>query len=221
MESFVSYTNEVLDTYLAHGWFRMYDYMFTTQAIELDNQVLQVYWLRYRAGDVKFGRKQKDIINKNKIFNITIKPLFITAEMEALFAAYKRIKPFVGYYSLAEAFRTAGPVFDTWVAEVRDKNNLLIAAGIFDKGKNSIAGIMNFYHPAFEKHSLGKLLLLAKIDYCKQAVITYYYPGYITRGESRFNYKLFPDKAAAQVYLPETLTWLPFNIWAPESPATS
>jgi arginine-tRNA-protein transferase len=213
METSVSFRNEVLDNYLAMGWFRMYDSMFTTDCIELEGQLMLVYWMRYYIPAEKNGRKQKDIINRNKNFSITFKPLFITAELESLFALYKRIKPFVGYYSLSEAFRTNGPVFDTWVAEIRNENKLLIAAGIFDKGSDSIAGIMNFYHPDFERNSPGKMLMLAKIYYCRQNSFSYYYPGYITRETSRFNYKLFHDKNAAQVYEPGPRIWLPYLQW--------
>ncbi len=213
METVAHFRNEVLDKYLALGWFRMVDRMFTTPFIELEDQVLMVYWLRYNIAAVKAGRKQKDLINRNKNFSVTFKPLYITAELEALFAQYKRIKPFVGYYSLSEAFRTNGPIFDTWVAEIRTEDNLLIAAGIFDRGTESIAGIMNFYHPLFERYSLGKMLMLAKIHYCRQNGFTYYYPGYITLVPSRFNYKLFPDKSAAEMYESHSRTWLPYNLW--------
>ena len=213
METVAHFRNEILDKYLAIGWFRMVDRMFTTSFIEPEGVVLFVYWLRYNVAAVKTGRKQKDIINRNKNFSVTFKPLYITAELEALFAMYKRIKPFVGYYSLSEAFRTNGPIFDTWVVEIRDENNLLIAAGIFDKGTDSIAGIMNFYHPDFERNSPGKMLMLAKIYYCRQNGFAYYYPGYITNVPSRFNYKLFADKMAAEVYEPDSRTWLPYNLW--------
>jgi leucyl-tRNA---protein transferase len=217
MESLVAFKDEVLDRYLEIGWFRMYDSMFTTSSIELEDKVYLVYWLRYCVSRVAYGKKQKDIISKNRKFYILAKPLFITEELEALFALYKRIKPFIGYYSLADAFRTNGPVFDTWVIEVRDENNLLIAAGIFDKGKNSIAGIMNFYHPEYDKYSLGKLLILAKINYCKENLIPFYYPGYITNEPSRFGYKLFPDKRATEVFEESSGRWLPYNIWKQEN----
>ena len=68
-------------------------------------------------------------------------------------------------------------VYDTAMIEVRDQGKL-IAAGIFDKGRQSIAGILNFYHPGYNKYSLGKYLMLLKIDYAIAHSKQWYYPGY-------------------------------------------
>lgn len=206
------YRNEILDRYLGLGWFRMYDTMFTTDAIDDGRYVHKVFWLRYRVDKITYGRRQKDIINRNRKFTLTYKPLLITPELEALFALYKTAKPFVGYQSLANAFTTNGPVFDTWQVAVRD-GDVLIAAGIFDRGKDSVAGIMNFYNPAYSRYSPGKLLLLAKINFCMRNNISLYYPGYITKSPSLFDYKLFPCKQATDVFLEASCTWVSYNTW--------
>ncbi|MEJ7659632.1 MAG: hypothetical protein WKG07_08390 [Hymenobacter sp.] len=46
--------------------------------------------------------------------------------------------------------------------EVRAEGHL-IAAGIFDQGTRSLAGIVNFYDPDYRKYSLGKYLMLYEI----------------------------------------------------------
>ena len=204
---------KITDRYLAHGWFRMYDTMFTTDVIELDEQVLQVHWLRYRVSTMRLGKGQKEIVTRNRKFSLRYKPLVLNDETEALFAMYKVMKPFVGYTSLFQAFGSGGLVFDTMVAEVRDENEVLIATGIFDTGKDSIAGIMNIYHPGYAKYSLGKFLIMAKINYCAVNRIPLYYPGYITQSPSRFDYKLFPDKQSTEVFVSDTGEWVPYCIW--------
>jgi arginine-tRNA-protein transferase len=101
-------------------------------------------------------------------------------------------------------------VFDTYVVEVRDENKL-IAAGIFDNGSQSIAGIMNFYDPAYRKQSLGKFLMLMKINYARQQRKAYYYPGYLVNDYPKFDYKLFPCQSATEVFDANSGTWFPFS----------
>lgn len=101
-------------------------------------------------------------------------------------------------------------VFTTEVLEVRDGNQL-IAAGIFDSGARSLAGIMNFYHPAYRKYSLGKYLMLLKINHARQQCKAYYYPGYLVQGYPKFDYKLFPCLAATEVFDATMGQWLPFS----------
>jgi arginine-tRNA-protein transferase len=77
-------------------------------------------------------------------------------------------------------------------------------------GKNAITGILNFYHPAYNKYSLGKYLILQKIDFALSNNISFYYTGYISTAINKFDYKLFPDVASIEVYLPVERQWLPY-----------
>lgn len=97
-------------------------------------------------------------------------------------------------------------VYDSFLVEVRDQCSL-IAAGIFDNGQKSIAGIMNFFLPDYKKYSLGKYLMLLKIEYALSQGKKWYYPGYIVEGYPKFDYKLFVDKAAAEIFIPEQNGW--------------
>ncbi|MBC8082847.1 MAG: arginine-tRNA-protein transferase, partial [Hymenobacter sp.] len=80
-------------------------------------------------------------------------------------------------------------------------------------GTRSLAGIMNFYHPAYRKHSLGKYLMLLKINHALSQQKTHYYPGYLVHNYPKFDYKLFACPAATEVYDCATGQWLPFA-WA-------
>jgi arginyl-tRNA--protein-N-Asp/Glu arginylyltransferase len=95
--------------------------------------------------------------------------------------------------------------------QVRDQDQL-IAAGYFDKGSESIAGIMNIYHPEYNKYSLGKLLMLQKLQYALSQNKSFYYTGYISTGSTRFDYKTFPDPTAVEVLLPDKQEWQPYHL---------
>ncbi|QJD78200.1 GNAT family N-acetyltransferase [Spirosoma rhododendri] len=200
-----------LDWYLNIGFFRMHQDMFTCQYVVHDNVACPVHWLRLRIADVSLGEKQRRLIRINAAFTVTTQPFVLTSEVETLYAQYKATMTFDApesvTYWLTNGNRYA--VFDTYSVEVRD-NGRLIAVGIFDRGNQSIAGIMNFYHPDYARYSLGKYLMLEKIRYAQQHSRSYYYPGYLVSNYPKFDYKLFPCQAATDVFDAGTHQWLPF-----------
>jgi arginyl-tRNA--protein-N-Asp/Glu arginylyltransferase len=197
-----------LDSFLEMGWYRMGQGIFTTHYISHQDNLYQVYWLRYNLKKIFFDKPHQKILNSNRNFTVRFLPLHITSEQEALFTIYKTGIDFdpaetIKHLLLGEA---AHNIYDTHVIEVRD-HNVLIAAGIFDYGKNSIAGILNFYHPAYKKYSLGKYLMLLKIIHAQAMGKHWYYPGYIVKDFPKFDYKLFAGKSAAELYLQEFSSW--------------
>ena len=100
-------------------------------------------------------------------------------------------------------------VFNTYIIELRDGERL-IAAGVFDRGDRSLAGILNFYDPNYRKHSLGKYLLLLKTDYARRLQLDYYYPGYLVCDYPKFDYKLFPCIAATEFFDSVGGRWQPY-----------
>lgn len=200
---------DVLDGYLAKGWFRMHETVFTTQYFEDWGNNWRVYWLRYKVKEVCNNRHKQ--FRKNEKFSITIRPLTVTQEIDELYTLYASN---VTHYCQLELMNVLGPeaddVFDSQMIEVRDGRRL-IAVGIFDKGKDAIAGITNFYHPEYSKYSLGKYLIYLKYQYCLAQNMNYYYPGYFSTEMSKFDYKLFLDKKASEVYIPEDKVWIPYD----------
>lgn len=203
-------TGHELDEYLARGWFRMGQTIFTTNFIPVREKIVPVYWLRLILAQVHYGKKQKRLLAINKEFTVDIKPFRVTDELEDLYAVYRAsidfdASPTVESFLLNGAIES---VYDTQIIEIRDADEL-IAAGIFDNGENSISGIMNFYHPAYKAKSLGKYLMLLKIDHAIAAGKTYYYPGYIASGGyTKFDYKLFPALKASEIYDPRSGEWV-------------
>ncbi|RYF89076.1 MAG: GNAT family N-acetyltransferase [Chitinophagaceae bacterium] len=198
-----------LDVFLAKGWYRMGQAIFTTHGIVQQNQVFRVFWLRYPIQLLPSANKvSQKILEKNSCFHTSVVALHITEEMEALYESYKAGVNFDAAPDVNQWLfdgKTSN-VFDTYAVEVRDEGRL-IAVGIFDLGKKSIAGIMNFYHPSYKKYSPGKYLMLQKIKYAKENKIKWYYPGYIVAGYPKFDYKLFVDKGLAEIFIPEFNRW--------------
>ena len=199
-----------LDEYLSRGWYRMGQTIFTTDAVPLNGSVYSVFWLRINLRQLMYGKSQKKLFQINKNFVARIGPLSINEELEELYTLYRKSVDFSPPESVEEYLFLGidQNIYDSYLVEIRDGGKL-IAAGIFDNGENTIAGIMNFFHPAYKKYSLGKYLMLLKIDHAIEMGKSWYYPGYIARGYSKFDYKLFPDKHATEVYDRESRQWKP------------
>ena len=208
---------EELDLLLSKGWYRMGQGIFTTNYLQKSDLAYRVFWLRYHLKKVHFGRSQQKIKSANKNFTSTIKTMELTEELEALYAKYKSAVSFeaatsVQYWLFMEQTKN---VYNTSIIEIRDGNKL-IAAGIFDIGNNSMAGIMNFYDPEYKKYSPGKYLILLKIEQAITSGMQWYYPGYIVAGYPKFDYKLFADKDAAELFIPELNAWVKYHPAIPE-----
>ncbi|MCB2380120.1 arginyl-tRNA--protein transferase [Hymenobacter sp. BT635] len=203
---------QALDFYLSQGYYRMHQDLFTCRFLPVEDGLYSVHWLRLVLADVQYGPEQRRLQRLNERFSVVLRQFRLTAELEALYADYRRSITFDAPPTV-ESFLLAGAthnVFDTGVVEVRDGARL-IAAGIFDSGARSMAGIMNFYHPDYRKYSLGKYLMLLKLDHARRQQYAYYYPGYLAHNYPKFDYKLFPCPAATEVFDCLNRCWLPYS----------
>jgi leucyl-tRNA---protein transferase len=201
-------TGEELDAFLEMGWYRMGQSLFTTHFLFLDETIYRVFWLRYDLKRMVLSDRQRRLKKRNEQFKVAIKPLEITDELEELYAVYKTgidFNPSLSVHSWLYGDRSHN-VFNTELIEVRDQGKL-IAAGITDCGVESIAGIMNFYHPDYKRFSLGKYLMVLKIELAQRRNLQWYYPGYIAYQRPAFDYKLLVDKSAIEVLIPEMEGW--------------
>ena len=202
---------EVFDMYLSAGWYRYGNKIFTIDFFTENEKLYQVYWLRYNVLKLKLSDSNQKILNKNKLFNYKIIPFQNSIELEALHSLYLEKIDFVTISSIEELMEdVAGSVYNSMLIEIRDENKL-IGAGIFDYGKNSIAGIKNIFHPEYKKYSIGKYLMLLKYQYCLQQNIKWYYPGYFAPGHKKFDYKLAIDADATEVCLIDNRQWVSYR----------
>ena len=203
---------DLLDYYLSLGYYRMNQDLFTCRFLPLGEQLCTVHWLRLVLPQVQYGSKQRQLLRQNERFTTAVRPFRLTTEYEALYARYRQALDFDTAASLEELLLAgaAHSVFTTYVVEVRDGGQL-IAAGIFDGGSASIMGIVNFYNPDYRKYSLGKFLILCKMEHARRQELAYYYPGYVAHGYPKFDYKLFACPAATEVFDYHYQQWLPFS----------
>lgn len=202
-------TPEQLDHLLALGWFRIQQTVFTTDILTLDGEVYNTIWLRVRLKGFQQDKRCISLRKKNNRFTTEIKKAIITEQHEKLYSAYKESVSFESASSLHWLLygNSNNDAFNTYVINVYD-NEKLIAAGFFDLGKSSAAGICSFYDPAYKKYTLGKHIIYEKILYCKQENFDFFYPGYFVPGYSRFDYKLEIGRSALEYFDSHKKEWL-------------
>ncbi len=202
-------TPEQLDHLLALGWFRAQQTIFTTDVLILNDKVYHTIWLRIRLEDFQSDNRYISLHKKNNRFTTEIKKAVITGQHETLFKAYKESVLFEAASSLHWLLygNSSNDAFNTFMINVYD-NDKLIAAGFFDLGKTSAAGICSFYDPAYKKYSLGKYIIYEKIIYCKKENFDFFYPGYFVPGYSRFDYKLEIGTPAIEYFDSHKKEWL-------------
>jgi arginine-tRNA-protein transferase len=204
-----------LDEFLQYGWYRIGVRLFTLDYTWSNNELVRVFWIRYCLKNYLMGRKQKEILNKNKGFSWRVKPLDLKPRHELLFRRYRQNIDFDGPESAssflfnAELKNAEGKtIFPSWMIEVKD-NDKLIAIGVLDKGKNSIAGILNFYDPEYARFSLGKFLMLKKMELAQTWGMKYYYPGYVGINFPKLEYKYWLGENCIEFFDPLLQEWEP------------
>lgn len=202
---------ELLDAFLSKGWYRIHQMLITTDLIAKDDEFFAVFWLRYRLQDYRHSKKSHKLLQASNQFAKQIEPLQFTDELEDLFTKYRQQIDFdmsesVRAYLLGDRREN---VFNSQLITIRDDGKL-IAAGCYDEAEASLMGLLSIYDPAYKKYSLGKVLLLLKLEEAMRLQKTYFYPGYISLHTPKFDYKLFPDLEATEVYnrLPDE--WQPY-----------
>jgi leucyl-tRNA---protein transferase len=204
-------TGKELDDYLANGWYRMQQMIFTTDVILKENRLLPVFWLRLAVEKYSSGKKHQQLIALNNKYIVDCGDAVITGELEQLYQLYKAAMNFELADSLQDSLLGAATtsIYHTQCYTIQDEGKL-IAAGFFDKGEKSIAGILNIYHPDYARQQLGKYLVLLKIAFAQQQQLDYYYTGYMSTADSKFDYKLFAGKEATEVYYRKQQQWVPW-----------
>ena len=207
-------TGHNLDLLLEKGYYRMRQNLFTTDEF-YDSQAERAYdcfWLRTRLDLVKNVKAHK-IFKLNKRFTYIIGAAQLNEEINTLYETYRRAMDFDAHESVFHFLLNSDKMveFNSKTIQIRDEGKL-IAVAYFDEGQQVIMGNMNFYHPDYKKYSLGKYLMLLKIDYAQSKNMDYYYTGYISLENTKFDYKLFPDVHSIEVLIKQKEnTWLPYS----------
>lgn len=197
---------EALDDWLARGWYRMQQGLFTVSHLFHEGQMnfQKVWWLRFEVPRLAVGTSQKALRRRNRDLEIRlVHPYIPRPEYEDLYARYRESRDFDGYPDVASAsMRPEEPNrFDSYVWELRQQGEL-IGAGLFDAGAQSAASILHWFAPEAQRRSLGRYLMGLTAQWCAQTGRRWYYPGYVVAGYPKMDYKLLLGTEAAEVYDP-------------------
>jgi arginine-tRNA-protein transferase len=206
---------EVMDTMLSFGYYRMQQNLFTVDYAHTDDRErVRVIWARVSLKDYQPNHRYVRLAKRCKQLCISLHPAAITEEIENLYAKYRAVIDFDGNDSVTSCLigeRTATDHFPGKMWMVRDKGEL-VAVGYFDEGKESCAGILNFFHPDYAKYSLGLWMYLEGVRYAAQTGKQFYYPGYVAMGFSKFDYKLLAGKERIELWDPARSVWIPYTL---------
>ncbi len=223
-ENTIFVTGTTLDNYLENGWYRMGQHIFTTNSIAQPsaynngNEIsFPVFWIRYNLHKYTATKKHQQLLQKTKIFAANAHIFILTPQIELLYTNYHSQINFDASPSITEVLYNTHPIEEITKAIYNTNcvtltyQNEIIAVGIFDLGKKTISGITNFYDPAFKKYSLGKVMVLHKLQFAMQNNLDFYYPGYIVPGVPKFDYKIFVGKNCIEVWDIEKKIWVNYN----------
>ena len=81
---------EELDRYLAMGWFRMRQSVFTCDILLKEYSVHNTVWIRTPLQGYNFSKSLRKLMRRNnRRFSSTLTPFFISYEMEELYQIYR------------------------------------------------------------------------------------------------------------------------------------
>lgn len=203
---------EELDDFLARGWYRMGQCIFTTDFVEREGIFFPAIWLRNCLKSFHISSSFNKLERRNRAFDIEITPFIYSNNYETLFQKYRASLPpgrAIDLYSFLMGDSSV-IIFHSWVINLYD-NNKLIGSGIFDLGEKSAAGIASFYDPDYKTHSIGRYLIYKKMEYCKQKNLEYFYPGYFVSGIKAFDYKLEMGKDSLEFFDMNKELWKPIS----------
>lgn len=209
-----------LDNYLAAGWYRMSQCIFTTDYVEVDGHDYQAIWLRIDLNSYKPSSTFEKLEKRNRNFRVEIVPFVYSRQHELLYAKYVRSVTGERSKTLADFLFdfTNNDIFNSVAIHLYDVDKL-IAVGIFDIGRKSVAGICSFFDPDYKKHSLGRYLIYKKIEYCCQNGFDYFYPGYFVPGIETFDYKLRIGTASLEYFDMRQRKWKNIRFYKAEDNA--
>ena len=207
------FKQEVLDDYLADGWFRSCQCMYRQQILTLNEGLYSPVRVRLELPNYEFRKSLRKIKKKvENAFRVEVRPGGFPGEEEKEFLYTHFKKRLTGYLSPSLKVYLWGEndtnVFETYEVAIYDKNEL-IAISFFDVGNESVASILGIYHEDYEQYSLGFYTMLAEIEFGKKEGYQYYYPGYVIPGYPKFDYKLRIGEV--NHYRPKEDIWIPFS----------
>ncbi len=182
---------KLLDNYLARGWFRMGQDIFTCRYLISSGMLHTAVWLRLPLEGYDFTKTLRKLLRKNeRNFECTVSPFVLNAEKEELYQRYRAcFKAPLSETMRESLYEENRNIYDSWQTEIRE-NGKLVAFSVFDKGQTSMQSISGIYDPDYSRHSLGLTTILLEARHGLDQGLEQYYIGYYAPGNPDFDYKL-------------------------------
>lgn len=208
-----SITPSRLDEYLANGWFRHAQQLFSKQFKENFSAFDDVIWLRHRLADFDCPSSFFKLLIEPGI-SYTIGHFDLTTEYEWLYQTSRGEDPLPSMDSLenillGEACET---IFDTRIIRVLYYGEL-VGAGFFDVGETSVANIIHFADPALDTLPIEHFLFYLTAQYAKAHGKTYLYTGYFLPNQGKSSCKLDYHRNSLEYFNAELQAWYPFRMF--------
>jgi len=200
-----------LDQWLARGWYRMGQAVFTCRFVVHEGVLRSAIWTRVDLQDYRFRTSLRRLIAKTeRNFRVRIGRPELTREHERLYLKYRGSLSGDRPADLRALLSCGlpGQAWDSCAVELRDGDRLA-AFSIFDLGEESIQSVAGVYDPDFSRMSLGFATMLLEMRFALQRGLRYHYSGYVMPGEPAMDYKL--RTGAVEFYEPETGLWKPWG----------
>lgn len=181
-----------LDRWLARGWYRMGQSLFTARYVVFDEVLRAAVWTRLDLQGYQFRKGLRRVLRKvDSRFRVEIDHAVLDDEREALYQRYRAVARGDRSPSLYDFLYgdSSLSIFDTWEVRVWDGDHL-VAFSWFDVGERAIQSLIGVYEPELAEHSLGFFTMLAEIRFGMGSGRRWFYPGYILPGDPSMDYKL-------------------------------
>ena len=208
-------SQKLYDDYLARGWLRYKQQVFTNNKSTHKGIDYPVVWLRYSLDLLKVRKSHKQIKRMNKAYRCIVTNLDYDKfkdEIESLYAKYRANIDFESEKTAYDLLYNRNNTKDIFISKAicLYDGDKLIGIGLFDLGENSSAQILNFYDPSYAKSGIGKHLTLETLQYLQSISYQYFYVGFKYVGHPKMDYKLFVGEDCVEYLDAEDLQWKPY-----------
>ncbi len=200
-----------LDQWLARGWYRMGQAVFTCRFVVHEGVLRPAIWTRVNLKGYSFRGSLRRLVKRTEEnFRVRVGQPSFTAEHNRLYARYRSSVAGDRPSDLQALLSCGlpGQAWDSCIIELRDDKRLA-AFSIFDVGEESIQSVAGVYDPDYSRYSLGFATMLLEVRLALQRGMRFYYSGYVMPGEPAMDYKL--RMGNVEFYEPESGLWRPWD----------
>lgn len=202
---------EQLDQWLARGWYRMGQAVFTCRFVVHEGILRPAIWTRVTLQGYRFRKSLRRLMARTeRDFRVSIGRPVLTPEHHKLYARYRASMSGDRPADLDALLSCGlpGQAWDSRIVELRDGDRLA-AFSIFDLGEESVQSVSGVYDPDYARASLGFATMLLEMRLAQSRGLRFYYSGYVMPGEPAMDYKL--RTGSVEYYEPETGQWKPWE----------